>query len=468
MSAISPPDELQQKPQERDSAHAQGNLLHSEDTNSKRRNEWSALRSRDGWLGLGAAVALLILSVTARVYSAGRTVDGETFMATIAGLATLVLAVLVAGLSYGYYSLRYQLAPKMLTINWLWMQEKIPLANVEAILKGTRLGDKAQVNGVVWRGYRIGTTKADEIGALKFFGTSRDPSAAIILATVEGTYALTPSDLQGFRDRLIELLESIPEGNSASSAEPHTQSRYLSLISPFEIRRAVLWLAGIAVGATILWGILQIPAELPDTSSPLAHTAVGTVNDWTSVGQTFVPRENGLHRISVVLATDRATDSASIVFNIKETPTGPPLRIVKKTISELPEGNPSDLRPDNITEGWFSFNFDPIPDSAGRKLYFSLEGKDVPEANTVKVLMFYHSQYPQGEAYLNEKAVDAHVPFRAYSQGQLGHLITVLLGHLARTKPAWFPTTPLVLALTVLYLLLAFRVLKSFRASASS
>ncbi len=454
MTAVSPPDELQHRPQELDADSDQEGSLGTEITKPERQGEpdgWRSRPSREGRIGLAALAAFLAVAIVARIYTAGRPLDAETFVAAIVGLAALVLAALVGLLAYGRYSLRYRLDGRGLAVDWLWMREIIPLAGIEAIFRGTRLGEKARVKGIVWQGYQVGTAEAEKVGPLKFFGTSRDPSAAIIVAAAGHAYALTPSNLEGFRGRLIELLEAIPEGEPVGPPETGTSRRYLPLVSPLELRKAVLWTAGIAVGAAILWAVLQIPTDVPDASSPPAGNGVGTVNDWTSVGQTFVARQNGLDRVSVVLAAEKLTDQAQIAFQVKEEPLGPPLRTVKRTISLLPEGDPMKLRPGSLQERWESFDFEPIPDSAGRKLYFSVEGKDVPRENTVRVLMFYHSGYTQGEAYMNEKSVDAHLAFRASARGRVADYVTVLSENLTRNRPGILANPLTYLGLGLLY-----------------
>lgn len=225
------------------------------------------------------------------------------------------------------------------------------------------------------------------------------------------------------------------------------------------VRKAFAMAVGATAVVTILWAVLQLPIDVPDTNSPPAGTSTGEANDWNSVGQTFVARRNNLNRVSVVLATDRHTDNAQIAFHIKEVPKGEPLRTVKRTISLLPEGDPMRFLPGTISEQWVTFEFDPVPDSAGRKLYFSIEGKDVPRENSVRVLMFYHNKYPFGEAYRNESEVGAHLVFRAYSSGRVEDLATVLVETLTRGRPGILKSPILYATVVAAYLLLAGKVL---------
>jgi hypothetical protein len=289
-----------------------------------------------------------------------------------------------------------------------------------------------------------------EMGPIKFLGTIGDPAAAIILATDQGGYALTPADLPGFRDRLIELLEATP-GVPAGEPESAMRGRGLPILSPLELGRALRWTAGTAVVAALVWAMLQMPMDVPDTNSPPAGNQNGTANDWTSTGQTFVPSRNGLDQISLVLATDEPSDRYEVTFNLKDAPKGTILRTVKRPLSTVPKGDPGDMRPGTRREQWYSFNFDPIPDSAGRKLYFSVEGKGIPRENTVKVMMFYHSGYPLGEAYRNEQPENAHVVFRTYCEGKLADYVNVLAENLTRGRPGPLANPLTYLGLGLLY-----------------
>ncbi|MHB1159338.1 MAG: hypothetical protein ACYC66_10760 [Chloroflexota bacterium] len=229
-----------------------------------------------------------------------------------------------------------------------------------------------------------------------------------------------------------------------------------------------IWLpaALIAVAAYLL--VPALPAEVPDTSSPPVNTSSGAVNMNCAVGQTFVARFDGLDRISVVLAAVRPTDEAEIAFHIKETPTGEPLRTVRRVISSLPIGDAGRFRPGAVEARWTTFTFDPIPDSAGRKLYFSVEGRGVPWDNTVRVLMFYHNLYALGQAHINETPVNAHVPFRAHSRGRVADYMSVLAENLAVKRTGALAPAPLYAAIGVAYLLLAFGLVMAAWRSKSS
>lgn len=222
--------------------------------------------------------------------------------------------------------------------------------------------------------------------------------------------------------------------------------------APRSWRRVAAVVVTLVVATFLVWAGLQLPTDVPDTSSPPAGTSTGEANDWTSVGQTFVPRRDGLNAVSVVLATDKHTDKAEITFNIKAEPHGQPIRTVTRVISLLPEGDPMRLRPGSLTERWTTFDFEPITNSAGQKLYFSIEGKGVPKENSVRTLMFYPNGYPLGEAYMSEKEVGAHLVFRTYSKGRVADYVQVLAENLTRDRPGPLGNPLTYLLLGLLYL----------------
>lgn len=438
MTAVSPPDELQHQPQELDADSDQEGSLGTEITKPQRQgepDEWRSRPSREGRIGLAALAAFLAVAIVARIHTAGRPLDAETFVAAIVGLSALVLAALVGLLTYGRYSLRYRLDGRGLAIDWLWMRETIPLAGIEAIFRGTRLGEKTRVKGIVWQGYQVGTAEAEEVGPLKFFGTSRDPSAAIIVAAAGHAYALTPSNLEGFRDRLIELLEAIPEGEPVGPPETGTSRRYLPFVSPLELRKALFWTAGIAVGAAILWAVLQIPTDVPDTHTKTGASAIAEVNDWASAGHTFRMDRDGLSRIDVALSTLRRTDAADLQFYVREEVQGTNLRSLRVKLDRLPEGKALDLYKIPWQDlPWFSFEFEPLSGYAGKTLYFNIEGKDIPRANTVQLLLGHPNSYDRGEGYTSEKPADGNLIFHTYARGTLSDLLGVTLPLLSRGK----------------------------------
>ncbi|MHB0870015.1 MAG: PH domain-containing protein [Chloroflexota bacterium] len=184
--------------------------------------EWRSRPSGTVRIGMVAALVSLVCAVASLAYALRHPVAIDSFVAMVAGLAGLSLALFLGLVSYGYRSLRYGIADGVLTIRWLWVREIIPLGRIEGLYGGHRLGKKVKVDGLPWPGHHVGRTRAEGLGRLRFYGSSSDPSAAIIIATTSGGYAITPTDLQGFKGQLIELLESIPLEELERAPEPRT------------------------------------------------------------------------------------------------------------------------------------------------------------------------------------------------------------------------------------------------------
>jgi hypothetical protein len=215
------------------------------------------------------------------------------------------------------------------------------------------------------------------------------------------------------------------------------------------------WGAAIALAAAVILIVVQLPVNVPDTSSPPFASNVVLVHNWQAVGQSFVAERDGLSELAVILATAQRIDQAEIAFHVKDSPEGEPLRTVRRSLSSLPEGNALRYHAGGLSERWETFEFEPIVDSAGRKLYFSIEGEGIPTENAVGVLTFFHSRYPQGEAFVNEAPVNAHVNFRAYSQGQVKDYLLVIARNLTYNRPGPLSTPAPYLVLAVLYVTLA-------------
>lgn len=204
--------------------------------------------------------------------------------------------------------------------------------------------------------------------------------------------------------------------------------------------------------------VLSQPMEVPDTSSPLKSNVKGNVDAEASVGQVFVPASNNLDQVSVVMITELRNDMSNITFTIRDGgPSGDILRTVKVPISELPEGEMFPYNPEHPgirDQAWYTFKFEPIPDSAGRKLFFSLEGKYLPPQNRVRVALMFSGSYLKGKAYVNGDEQNAHVVFRAMSQGQVRDYLGVIAENLTAGKQGLLASPALYVALAAAYLAL--------------
>lgn len=228
-------------------------------------HDWRPRRSSGGRIGIGMAVVALVCSAGAWLYAVGRPIAIDSFAAVVAGLAGLALALAVAIITWGYFSLRYRVKNRGLIISWLWIRETIPLAAIEGLYGGHRLGKRAMVEGLALPGHYVGRAKAEGLGRVTLYGTTNDPSAALIVATAHRGYAITPAEPDRFRSQLIELLEALPEEEIERAPEPKTSMPMLLRLS---VLRDGVAIGLLAISVLVLLGSfgyvsLKFP-ELPE------------------------------------------------------------------------------------------------------------------------------------------------------------------------------------------------------------
>ena len=213
-------------------------------------NEWRPVRSSGGRISVVMAIVALVCSIGAWGYALGRPIAIDSFVASVAGMAGLGLALAAAVIAYGYYSLRYRIENRGLIITWLWVRETVPLGAIEGLFGGHRFGKKLSMDGLVLHGHYVGTARAEGIGRVRFYGSSNDPSAALIVATANRGYAITPADLDGFRAQLIEVLESLPEEEIERAPEPKTSMPAIMRLSVLRDRVAIACL-GVSIAVLV-------------------------------------------------------------------------------------------------------------------------------------------------------------------------------------------------------------------------
>lgn len=198
------------------------------------------------------------------------------------------------------------------------------------------------------------------------------------------------------------------------------------------------WIALAAMAAVTLgfWLLLQAPMDVPDAATPTVSNYVGSVDAGNSVAQTFVPERNDLDGILLVLSTEELSDTPSLTFRLHDGgPDGPLLRVVKVPVASLPEGDAFKYRPGSLDERWTTIKFEPIANSAGRPLYFELDGRYVPEQNRVRTLLMFPSKYSSGAGFVNGVQRNAHVVFRSTSRGQVRGYLWTIARNLTAGKP---------------------------------
>ncbi|GEM_PF-1894804 len=407
-------------------------------------------RASEGWVyALAAPCPLLGAAAIARMYTLGHPLDIETIAATAAGVAALVLAMLLVALGCGYLSLRYHLGATDLTISWLWVRETIPLTHIDEVFGGVGHGTLAKVKGISLPGYHVGVANLETLGRVSFYGTTNDLSEVIVIVAGGRSYGITPSNARAFASILIERLKAIPDDEVHLGPGPHTTTPRLPALVPQDLGSACKWAAIVAL-ATSLCALLQLSVPVPDTHSPSGAAAYSEINDWTSVGHTFRTDRDGLRRIEVPLTTLKATEVADVQFYVREEPRGANLRTVKKRLTELSEGKILDYYGTRWQDlPWVVFEFEPLYGYAGKELYFNIEGKDIPKANTVQTLFAYPNGYRRGEAYQAESPAGAGMVFRTYATGSISDALSMSFPLLASGRQGFLASESVYQAIAV-------------------
>jgi hypothetical protein len=149
-------------------------------------------------------------------------------IAAAAGIVSLIAAVL----TYGYFALRYRFGERALTVHWLWSDIVIPLAEVDGVYLGTRIGQAMRVRGLSIPGYHVGSGRTRTLGLIRYVVTTSDLSNMSLITTSTYCVAVSPADPDAFRRELIRRLQASealePEpGEAAVSARPGWRDPWL-------------------------------------------------------------------------------------------------------------------------------------------------------------------------------------------------------------------------------------------------
>ena len=124
-----------------------------------------------------------------------------------------------------------------------------------------------------------------------------------------------------------------------------------------------------------------------------------------SFGQSFISVHDNLYRIDLSTATYSRVNSAPVIFSLKNDPQDiATILSIELTGSEIQNDRPT------------SIIFPPIPDSAGKSFYFSIESPDATPGNAITVYANEKNQYADGSAYQNNHMVSGDLVFTAYSR----------------------------------------------------
>jgi hypothetical protein len=169
---------------------------------------------------------MLLAALGAAAWATQQPVGLAMFAGLVAAVFGLILTILLAVWTYGYYTLRYVLDDEALTIDWLFRQERLPYRAIDAVYGGQRLTEALRVRGITWPGYYVGRGRARNLGMLRVFASATHNPDLTIVLTELGGYAVSPDD--AFRAALIERLQAARlAGPAAAPARVAARPRHL-------------------------------------------------------------------------------------------------------------------------------------------------------------------------------------------------------------------------------------------------
>jgi glycosyltransferase involved in cell wall biosynthesis len=120
------------------------------------------------------------------------------------------------------------------------------------------------------------------------------------------------------------------------------------------------------------------------------------------MGQTFVSAENGLCRIEVLFATFGRINTGRVILSLRADPAAvQDLRTVQVRAAALRDNE------------YHHFDFEPLPDSAGRSLYFCLEAPEAVPGDAVSAWVFEDAGPRGWRRYAGAKPVGGQIVFLA-------------------------------------------------------
>jgi hypothetical protein len=133
--------------------------------------------------------------------------------------------------------------------------------------------------------------------------------------------------------------------------------------------------------------------------------AVGEILPQRPVGQTFIPRQDQLRAVGILLATYGREAEGSLVFHLQEVGDeyrSDDLARVEVNLSEVEDN------------AWRVFSFPPIEGAAGRTYYFYLESPQVKPGEAITAWATSSDSYPKGTLYIDHTPQMGDLSFMLY------------------------------------------------------
>ncbi|MBK6662232.1 MAG: hypothetical protein IPG47_05580 [Thermoflexaceae bacterium] len=185
-----------------------------------------------------AAVGALALTI-----ALGSAAEFKTFVAWVAVVALLGIAVLFTSWTYCLATLTYVVERDTLTIRWGMRRVVIPIDTILRMVPGRTL-DEAKVSGINWWGCHVGSADVKRIGYTLFYSTHSSPDELLYVHTTQESYALTVVDQAAFA-------EEVQARAAMGAVMEHVQRSTASGVAAFPF-----WRDRVAIGATMAGALM--------------------------------------------------------------------------------------------------------------------------------------------------------------------------------------------------------------------
>jgi hypothetical protein len=147
----------------------------------------------------------------------------------------------------------------------------------------------------------------------------------------------------------------------------------------------------------------EIKTLIVDSLQEESNFAVGEITEGKEIGQTFYCSHNHLTRIKIMLATFKRKNNQEVIFHLKKSPTDEDdIHTERFDASSI------------LDNAYRSFDFPPIPDSKGKRFYFSLESPHSKTGDAITAWAMDANRYNKGTLYINRKKSKGDLRFKTY------------------------------------------------------
>ncbi len=154
------------------------------------------------WLGLLFGTIVFTLVFWGIDFSLG---PGDEALKVALVLPAYLFAGIFIVLLVGSFSLHYRIQDDTLLICWGLLKIRIPLNEINEVIKVSGKSNLYSILGASWPGYMVGLYSAKGLGATKMYATQTH-QGFVYLKTNRGFFGITPSD-DALIDRIAEETE---------------------------------------------------------------------------------------------------------------------------------------------------------------------------------------------------------------------------------------------------------------------